>query len=726
MNQLALTRLIVAGNRSSRLRLLGIVAGVAVGIGLFLLLAGASQGFGERSERSTWNQLISLDPHYLTAANAQLAADQVAASTLSDHYHDRLITVVSVASTPDSTVRIPGSPMIPAPGEYVASPALVALIDSVPSAELGDRYQTRIAALSADALEGPDSLVLVRGTTEGNLLAAATETEPVIVNEFTGYDYSSQTYRTVAVIGAIAVLIPVLLLIAIVTDLGAAQRAERFAALRLVGATPSQLAGIAAVETAATTLVGAVLGVGLYLLAIPLAARLEVGSSSFYPDDLLVSPAIGVAVVATTVAAATAVAWWRTHRADIGPLGVSRERMEPGPRSWSLSPLVAGIALLAAAVWGPSTGGSGRQTGLIVIGGFVLTTLGLVWAGPLLASGVARAAARGARTPAQVIGFSRIIRHPRAAFQAVAGLVVAVFTVTVFAVAVTAAAGVASVTDGDDRLPTSTIFAQFAGAPTLEEIAAVGELEKVPGVTGTAVGYAGQAGRINLGGRIVLTAADARTLGLVTPPGADFVTVDPIFLTEAPADVQPVSVDPQALQPVFVFVTTDAQQASIERGRTAMITSGLTLAWYPITRTDNITITAAAMENQFAAMAYTGILIAVTLSAVSLAVSTLAAVLNRQRAFGLLHLIGMPRPTLRHLIAYEIAVPVGTALMASIGLGTFTAWCLISALTSRAISWPDPSYYAVLGLCALLIFIAMTATVRASGAITTNASTRYE
>jgi len=65
MKDLPLARLVIAGDRSSRRRLLGIVAGVMVGITVFLMLAAASQAFGERSRRSTWNQPVSANPTYL-------------------------------------------------------------------------------------------------------------------------------------------------------------------------------------------------------------------------------------------------------------------------------------------------------------------------------------------------------------------------------------------------------------------------------------------------------------------------------------------------------------------------------------------------------------------------------------------------------------------------------------------------------------------------------------
>ena len=77
------------------------------------------------------------------------------------------------------------------------------------------------------------------------------------------YGASAAAYSTVLLIGAIAVFFPVLLLISIVTGLGAAQRRERFATLRLIGASPRTVSRIAAVETAVPSLIGAVFGVFL-------------------------------------------------------------------------------------------------------------------------------------------------------------------------------------------------------------------------------------------------------------------------------------------------------------------------------------------------------------------------------------------------------------------------------------------------------------------------------
>ena len=59
MNTVAFARLLFAHDRASRLRLGGIVCGVAVGTALFLILWGFAQGITTRTERATWADYAS-------------------------------------------------------------------------------------------------------------------------------------------------------------------------------------------------------------------------------------------------------------------------------------------------------------------------------------------------------------------------------------------------------------------------------------------------------------------------------------------------------------------------------------------------------------------------------------------------------------------------------------------------------------------------------------------
>ena len=737
MKDLPLARLVIAGDRSSRRRLLGIVAGVMVGITIFLMLAAASQAFGERSRRSTWHQPVSTNPTYLEPDTVLTPTTAVIASS-TDYYEGRVITIMLVAATPDTSVRVPGSDVVPRPGQYLASPALAELIDSTPADQLGERYGEQVGTLSNDAVEGPDSLVAVIGADQSQVLGRQGPgmPPPQVVTELVGHDYASQVWRIVAAIGAIATLVPVLLLVAIVTDLGAAQRAERFATLRLIGATPGQVARIAALETAATTLLGALLGVGAYLALIPAAARIVINSSRFFPHDLLASPAIIAASVLGTTLGAAAVAWWRTRRAGIGPLGASRERSERPPRLRSLLPLLTGLAgLTAVRVVSRGSEVSATTIGLLLVSSFCLTMLGLLWAGPLLTSWSARLARYGARSAAQVISLGRLAQHPRAAFRAVGGLVIAVYVVTLFAVAITAAAGTTIPAQGPGYLSTTTLYtiagpsdpaALGAVANRLGDVEGVGTVAlarmEAPRGSGGAEESEGSEDserdkeQNRAGMRLTLSVEDARALGAGDAQSdTGWVSVSSRWLVNAAADPEPAEAPGEEPAPTVLLAGTDGGAGALERARTLMETSDLNLTMYPITRSDRTAVMATAMENQFATLGYIGILIAAGVSTVSLAVSTIASLLARRRMLSLLRLVGMPRDVLRHSVAYETLLPVAGVLALGIGAAVYTAWILVTGTSSRSIGWPTGSYYAVVGACLALTGLAIVASARAAG-----------
>ena len=737
MRDFALARLIVAGDRSARRRLLGIVAGVMVGVAVFLLLTAAYQAFGERSRRSSWHTPITASPTALMPDTELTAHTAGAASTL-DHVGNRTVTVLLVATTEDTRVRIPGSDVVPRPGQYLASPAMADLIASMPADQLAERYGRQAGVLSEDAVEGPDSLVLVVGMEAPRLAAWQGSEQPQVVTGFVGHDYAAQAYRVVAAIGALAILAPVLLLIAIVTDLGAAQRAERLATLRLIGATPGRVARLAAAETAATSALGAVAGVVLYLALIPAAARLTIGSSRFFARDLLTSPPVMILTAVGVVGGATAVSWWRTRRADVGPLGASRERRERAPRPVRLLPLLLGLVGLTAV---RLAGGRLSTTALVtlLIGSFLSTMLGLLWAGPLLTCWAARAARRRARTAAQVMGLGRLVQHPRAAFRAVGGMVVALYAVTLFAVAITAAAGVQGVRTGPGRLNPQALFTTPATADPAALDSVLGRLRAVPGVTTASLGYpqAPQQGQKGRGLRLVLPVEDVRALG---EAGADsptgWVSVDWNWLLGERADPAPAQA-PQTDGPSaggasaagapVLLVATDGGPGAVERARTAMVSAvGADMVSYPVSRYDIRAVQASATENQFAALGYIGILIAAGVSTASLAVSTVSSLLARRRVLGLLRLTGMPHAALRRVVAYETLLPVATVLALSIGAAAYTAWVLITGVSARSISWPAGSYYAVVGACLALVGVAVLASARAATRMVSGTAVRFE
>ena len=737
MSRIALTRLLVANDRSARRRLAGIVAGVMVGVTLFLMLLAAAQAFPERSMRSSWasTALIPGIPGQSNHTDLQpdhtLTTSELAVASNFDVVGNQSITVLRVALPESGTtsVRIPGSDIVPKRGEYLASPALAKRIASLPADQLGDRYGKQVGVLSPEAVEGPDSLVAIVGTDLGTVAASEFYIPPQVVTSFQGIPYENEAYRIATIVGAIAVLVPALLLVGIVTDLGAAQRAERFATLRLIGATPQQVARTAALEIGATTFVGALAGVALYLALIPLAAQITLKSSRFYSSDLLRSPVNAVLAVVVTTAGAAAVAWWRTRRADLGPLGGSRERAERRPRLISLAPVILGTAGLVST---PTVAHQNSDLTIYLLPvSFLCTMLGLLWAGPVLTWWVARGGRALAHSAAQVIGFNRITQHPRAVFRAVAGVVVAVYAMTVFAVAITVAAGTRDVTQGGGHLSPTSLEATPAISDEGTLNSAVDQLAAVPGVTTVAVGRISGDGKQD--SRVILEADKAEALGaphVASPDGA--VSISTRWLYEnAAASPSPVSAEELASArehgaPIVLVGTDPASPGAVERARTALATSGLALGTAPTSPSSIQALQDTAMENQFAQLGYIGILIAAGISAVSLGVSTVAALLGRRRVLGLLRLVGMPAATLRSMVSYETMLPAVTALAMSIGLGWLTAWALVGGVSGRHISWPGGGYWLALGACLALVVVATLASARYGRRMLAGTTVRFE
>ena len=221
-----------------------------------------------------------------------------------------------------------------------------------------------------------------------------------------------------------------LIFIATATRLSAATREQRFAGMRLAGATPRQISVIAAVESTAATAAGAAAGFGLFFLLREPVAAIPFTGAPFFPADLSLS-LLDVLLVAIGIpAAAAVVARFALRQVLVSPLGVSRRVTPKPPGAWRIIPLLLGIADLYYYYYGrrpPTTPGQIRA----YLPGFVLIMAGLIVAGPWLTMLGARIMARLTRRPATLMAARRLADNPKAGFRAVSGLVLALFVTTV-------------------------------------------------------------------------------------------------------------------------------------------------------------------------------------------------------------------------------------------------------------------------------------------------------
>ncbi len=297
---------------------------------------------------------------------------------------------------------MPGLSRLPSAGEYYASPALATLIRSVPRDELGDRFPgSEVGTIGYQALSGPNELVIIIGYSPSKLAALPGTVTVDHIATVPDVQGTTGIYRLFFGIGAIVVLFPLLILINTATRLAATRREERFAAMRLVGATPGQVNVIASVEAVVSAMLGTLAGIGLFLAVRPALADISLSGARFF-ERTITPTVLGYVVMIVAVPAAAAIAsLWSLRRVRISPLGISRKVTPPAPGLWRLLPLVVGIPLFVVPLVTGSNNLDNNASSVLpfVYVGTFLIMAGLVMSGPWLTMQAARVLGRGGTGP---------------------------------------------------------------------------------------------------------------------------------------------------------------------------------------------------------------------------------------------------------------------------------------------------------------------------------------
>jgi hypothetical protein len=743
-------RLAVSGGREAVVRLVIVAAAVGIGVGLLLTVIAAVNAVGVQNDRYAWLDTgtpaasarvqgvvgIVVGRHGRAASGGATTAtsrDPLWLLFTTDAFDGQTIYRADAAATgPDSPVP-PGIPRDPGPGQYYISPALSSLLRSAPADELADRYPGHQAGLIGQAgLPSPDSLVIVVGRSAAVMshLPGAAKVTSLNSTPPSGCGNSCQIRGgltpkgidfILSVVG-LALLLPVLIFIGTATRLSAARREQRFAAMRLVGATPRQVSLIAAVESAVAAVVGVAIGFGLFfLLRIPLAAIPFTGQR-FFPAELSLSlPDILVVAVGVPLAAAVA-ARLALRRVNISPLGVTR-RVTPAPlRAWRVLPLLAGLAVLGfVVVHGKPASPAGQV--LAFVGGFALIMIGLVIAGPWLTMAGARVLVRRASRPGALIAARRLADDPRAAFRAVSGLVLALFIFTVAAtllatqnteppfVADGAAANnilvdqfsnITEVSSGNQVAvgsappPSAAVLArlrQISGVQGIVEVRADPGLTitnpqlQVQGFPAAVVSCAQLAGVPGLGRCPAGAAAAKVPASLIDVEGnlADF--------TWPAADVPAQRLD--SLPLASLDVATNGSQPAIEQARTILENAYPTGTGSPPPpkTVGEYNAVGNGADNAYQQLADVVILTSLAVAGCTLAVSVAGGLADRKRPFSLLRLTGARLGMLRRVIVLESAVPLLAVAAVAIGIGFATSAMYATTEMHLSLVAPGAAYF---------------------------------
>ncbi|SIR93820.1 FtsX-like permease family protein [Micromonospora avicenniae] len=728
-------RLSLAGGREAAARLVVIGVAVALGVGMLLATLAGMNAVDAQNQRYAW----------LNTAVAPASADPAAEPMwwlIREDYHDGdSIGRVEVAATgPDAPVP-PGIPRLPRPGEYYVSPALGELLRTTPAAQLADRFPGhQVGTIGRAALPSPDSLLIVIGRTPGELepLGARKVTQIMTTSPdgcprgcYVGINRDGMAL--VLSIVAAALLFPVLIFIGTATRLAATRREQRFAAMRLVGATPRQISVISAVESVLAAAVGTAVGFGLFLAVRPALAAIPFTGERFFAADLSLTLTDVLAVALGIPLGAVVASWLALRRVQISPLGVARRVTPKPPRAWRLIPLVAGLVELAYFVGRRPPTTNGQLTAYL--SGFLLILTGLVLAGPWLTMVGARLLAGRASRPATLIAGRRLADNPRAGFRSVSGLIVALFVTSVATGIITTYVANRGEPRTDSVAATSLTmwFPREDGpAPTADQIPA--GLGTIPGVRSVTLVHANPVDEpppIQMRGTpagfdpyrswwpSVITCAELDRLAVfgACPAGARVVAVADDLIGERAwdltndsyvwpaADLDPAQVDRQPIRSVVVNTTS---RAAFEQARTMLI-NAFPANGFPASIAERESNSARLMV-QFQQLANVVMLASLPVAGCSLAVSVAGGLSDRKRPFSMLRLTGVRLRTLRRVVALETVVPLLTVAVLAIGMGFLAAHLFLRAQLNYTLLAPKPSFYLMVagGLAVSLGIVAST------------------
>ena len=428
-------QLILKGGREALVRLLLTMFAVAVGVTVLLGVFADFHAFEKTSDRPSWEST----PGTAITAIPSNASNAMLWNYSENIYKGQFIEQLNLAALGSDAPVLPGISKLPGPGQFYASPALARLLQTVPKDELGDRFHgTQVGTIGEAALSFPNELAVFDGYTANQLAQQPGTVEVTHIATAMQLQGTTNIYKEAFGIGALAVLFPLLILISTATRLSAARREERYAAMRLIGATPHQINVIASVDAIVSSLFGAILGSIIFLAVRPAIADISFSGVKFFSN--YVTPSIwayiGMIVGVPVVAAIASLISLR--RVQISPLGVSRKTTPPKPGAWRLIPLVAGMALFPYGASHINNGGSGKGNPAPVFIGFLLIMVGIVLSGSWLTMQVTKVLARFARSAPSLLAARRLSDNPKGAFRTISGLVLAVFIGSVVSVLVPA------------------------------------------------------------------------------------------------------------------------------------------------------------------------------------------------------------------------------------------------------------------------------------------------
>ncbi|MER5517660.1 FtsX-like permease family protein [Streptomyces sp. NPDC002763] len=597
-------RLLRGGGRHGRLGLALPAAASALCTTLLLLCVGANLGIGARAAHADWRTPVK-------AVLSRAVAVEAVGTTFVD---GEPVTVVDVAALPGRggvAPTLPGVPRFPRPGEVWTSPAL---------GELPGRRTT--GTLGRAALVRPGEKVAVIGhRADDPAMTARRGTDPrrpgdivtpTPVADFAGRrtaDGLGTQYQALLKIASVLLVVPLLVLGASSARLSVSRRDTRLATLRLLGAAPGRIAGMAVAEAALTGAAGAAVGALGYAALFPLASKVPFAGGSWYVSDLWVGPPVLLAVLAGVVLTVAASALAGLRQVVVGPLGVVRRSRTP--RLKAVRALL--FVLVLVGYWWLSKDRPMDIDAIVYCCAAVFAALSVI--GPWVVGVLGGLVTALARRSATLLAGRRLLDDPRSAWRSVSALTLAAFVAGFFALFSLGGGGVPW--GAADRLALSVPKDRVAAVR--QQVSARLERAGVEATVGTDDGW-------------VATGTGE--------PGERQVTA------------------------------AVANPDRLDAARGAL--TGLVPGQYPVTGTD-VDWQARQFDRDFhlVTLAVLGASFAIAIAATG--ITAASSVLDRRRTYGLLHLAGTPLRVLDAARRTESVLPAAVLASGALVTGLFCA-----------------------------------------------------
>ncbi len=696
-------------------RLCIIVFTVALGVGMLLAFSSVINGLNARSSRTEWKTIIKnamkeadlpingVDPLivrllYSTSGNLNM-------------WQDQWIQVTSLFATGPTSPQFEGMPT-PKAGEYYVSPAVEAIMQDNPAIDLGIRFGTKKIGLIPSAyLESPSSLEVVRGMSETEaygFMNAQVSAKIYSLDRGNGKSVLfTGTLFIVFLIGAGILLFPIVMLLIIASQLGSAQREQRYAALRLIGATRTQITQIVALESVIASLAGILLGsIGYFLVRQPLS-NMPFNGMQFWSEDLKIYWIQFALVFILTIMSSLFTSWWGMRHVQISPLGVSRRQKLSGrPKVTAIIPLILGLVLFVGSwIFIPKDNASLGMLALLLIA-IIIIMVGIIVAGPYLTYKLAHSFSLSTRNATVLLATKRIATQPRQIFQSVSGVVIALFAGSFY---LTAVSGVDAFYDyvvssnGYSKLnpDTAIITGDYVSAELGDQ------LKDLPYITESV------ATKSYMGVYSIMLCEDlVRFTTLACPDGAEAGYAGINFYNSTPqnflfgTDEKDLMAKIDAANPTGVgtihneYMVKLIDELAIERLRSFVVSHTENILEYDYVVSGAVSQDAISQIDpvitELITMTYIGILVTMVVAIISLFISTISGILVRRRSLTTLRLAGMDLSQLKRMVLFESLVPMISAATGAASLGVFVGFLFMQSVSRLLDAKLSPIYLVVL------------------------------